>query len=297
MDADAADEDESGEQAPCDRSSRIQGVQGTEVAAYGLKAADEHPGNSRQRGAHQERRRQHHQRGEEEPHEEQHGRTRREAEGGGIVERPEEAEEQRTDHRGGADGKLEEAVEPQRTRLPVRAAPEQPASQRKSREIRRQHGRDGVGGDPEDVFQEPRPDHLVDQAGRAGDDEERLDRAQPDFLAHRPTLLRRTRRGQEKGRDLAAPALRWLQTSPVNLELVLDPAVHEPPDEVVGRVRVGEEGVVEARRSLVEQVPHADGESGRADRRVEPVGQQHVERQLRRDRMLRIRLVARSDRR
>src|SRR5437868_9082984 len=74
----------------------------------------------------------------------------------------------------------------------------------------------------------------------------------------------RKRTGPRKGRS-------W--EKPIGCaELLRDARVHEPPHEVVRRIRVGEERVVVHRRRRIEQVADAGREGGAPQRRLEQVG-------------------------
>ena len=76
------------------------------------------------------------------------------------------------------------------------------------------------------------------------------------------------------------------------LEPVLEAGVEEPAGEVVRRICHRNGRVVNPRGRLVEQVPHAERKRRRAGGLAQLVSNLHVERQLRRHVVRRVRLVA-----
>ena len=103
------------------------------------------------------------------------------------------------------DPELENAVEPERLPLRIGAAPQEPCPQGEPAEIRRQHGGDGVSRHSEDVLEQPRPDHLVDEPGGPRDEEQPVDRAQAPRSAHLPDSTATVLRARSKKRRGAGP--------------------------------------------------------------------------------------------
>ena len=201
-----ADEQEACEQASAHGSRCVERVQEGQLASQLRHARGEDPRDRGKRGSHQERGGDHHQRGEEHPEEEQRGRARRKASRDRTVERDEHAQRQRAQRCRGADPELEDAVEPERVPLGVRAAPQQPCPQGEPAEIRRQHRGDGVSRHPEDLLEQPRPDHLVDEPGGPRDEEQPVDRTQSSRSAHPPDCTATVPRARSKKRRGAGPS-------------------------------------------------------------------------------------------
>ncbi len=101
----------------------------------------------------------------------------------------EEGRQEHDDH----EDQLEDAVQAQRRADPVGHAAAHDGADRHAAEEARENGRDGLGRVAEDEDELPRPDDLVDQAGRAGQDEDREDQAPAGVGATPP--LRRADRG------------------------------------------------------------------------------------------------------
>ena len=95
-------------------------------------------------------------------------------------------EQTRNEQRVETDARLEGGVDQERVRLPVDAASEEPAAERETAHVGGQHRRRGIRGDAEDEREGARPDDLVGEPGRAGDEEDREDPAAEQKTLQQP---------------------------------------------------------------------------------------------------------------
>src|SRR6267143_6393391 len=93
--------------------------------------------------------------------------------------------------------------------------------------------------------------------------------------------MRATGARKTRGRTPSGPTPHHLELSSSALELVLQASVEVPAHEVIGRVSIREERVVQPWRRLVAHVPHAQRQGGGAGGRYQTVRRQQVHRELR----------------
>ena len=134
----------------------------------------------RQGRAHQHGRRREREDREREAHEGERDRRVREARIDAAIGLADEPEAQRRQDDDDDEGELEDPVHPQRPPDPVGDPPADEAADREPAEEPGEDRRHGLARVAEHEHQLPRPDHLVDQAGRPGEDEQQEQRTPGD---------------------------------------------------------------------------------------------------------------------
>lgn len=130
------------------------------------------PGERRQRPAHQEGGQAEHERRQREAHHEGQRLPEDRAAAGGEVRVPDEREEERAEQGAAGDAELQDGVEPQRPRVPVRPEPQRRSAHSQAAHEDGQHRGGRVGRRSEDQPQLAQPAHLVDERAEARAEEE-----------------------------------------------------------------------------------------------------------------------------
>ena len=185
MNAERADEKETGGETAGNRAGSVQRIEEADLPADIALPADQRARHRGKRPAHQERRGQDHCRREHESDGGQCGRIRGEPGRCMDVERIEKGDGERAGQRGDPDSDLQKAIKPEGTVVAIGVTPQRPASQGETAEERGEHGRDRVRRDAEYVFEQARPDDLVDETGRAGKKEQEVDSTPARAFPHR----------------------------------------------------------------------------------------------------------------
>ena len=172
------DEVEPGEGAAHHRPQRVDGVQVPDAPTQRRELGHAEPAEHRQRGAHERRGDDDHDKRQEKQDDAEGGEGDLHQAVQVSVRALRDGEERGDQETVESHPRLQEAVRQQRIAAGIHQAAEDIAAQGQSRHERRQDRGDGVGGVPEDLGQQPGPDHLVEKAGRAGEEEEEIDEGQ-----------------------------------------------------------------------------------------------------------------------
>ena len=169
--AEQLDEHEAGGQRPKDRADRIRGVEPPEGEAE-VRVTGQVPCEDRQSGTHQHRGRRQGQERQPEPHQSECLRAGLEGRVDPAVELADQPERQRRGKDDHHEHELDEAIEPQRGPDTVADPAADDGADRHAAEEPGQDRRDGLGRIAEDQHELARPDDLVDETGRPGQDED-----------------------------------------------------------------------------------------------------------------------------
>jgi hypothetical protein len=174
--AEELDQHEPGQHRAHHGPQRVGRVQLAEPGTGLLQGADQVPGEHRQGHAHEQRRRCHGGEGEREAHRGELRGCFEQLAVGAPVDVAEAAEDERQDQPEERDAQLQRPVEHQWPAAAVGQAAAEQAAEPEAGQERGDDGGDRLGGVAEYQHQLPGPDHLVDEPGRAGGDEDGEDR-------------------------------------------------------------------------------------------------------------------------